>query len=137
MVDVMSHGGDAGGDPPHHGSSYIPVQCQSCKYYNYYLLFYFKRLICFLLTEILNFVFINVVQPKRKEYQEEWSYNNCSKQTGVDRWRLSLNGMRGHYLLLGTTTNWCPDLSHLTSNTMWPPTTKIGMNLKFVSKSIY
>ena len=37
MADVMSHGGDAGGDPPHQGNSQIPVQCQSCKYYNYYL----------------------------------------------------------------------------------------------------
>ena len=33
MADVMSHGGDAGGDPPHQGSSQIPPQCQSCKYY--------------------------------------------------------------------------------------------------------
>ncbi len=33
MADVMSHGGDAGGDPPPpHGKSRIPSQCESCKY---------------------------------------------------------------------------------------------------------
>ena len=30
MADVMSHGGDAGGDPPHPGSSHVPSQCESC-----------------------------------------------------------------------------------------------------------
>ena len=34
MADVMSHGGDVGGDPPHPGSSHIPTQCESCKYCN-------------------------------------------------------------------------------------------------------
>ncbi|KAL5553357.1 hypothetical protein UlMin_040758 [Ulmus minor] len=29
MVDVMSHGGDAGSDPPHPGSSHVPSQCES------------------------------------------------------------------------------------------------------------
>ena len=42
MADVMSHGGDAGGDSPHQGSSQIPAQCQSCKYCNYNLLFILK-----------------------------------------------------------------------------------------------
>ena len=55
MADVMSHGGDAGGDPPHPGSSHVPYQCESCKYCNYNLLLYFKRLIFFLLIDILNF----------------------------------------------------------------------------------
>ena len=27
----ISNGGDAGGDPPHHGSSRVPSQCESCK----------------------------------------------------------------------------------------------------------
>ena len=31
MIDVMSHGGDAGGDPPQRGSSRVPSQCESCK----------------------------------------------------------------------------------------------------------
>ena len=34
MADVMSHGGGAGGDPPHPGSSHIPTQYKSCKYCN-------------------------------------------------------------------------------------------------------
>ena len=56
MANVMSHRGDTGGDPPHQGSSHIPTQYESCKYYNYNLLFYFKRLIYFLVIEMLNFV---------------------------------------------------------------------------------
>ncbi len=32
MADVMSHGGDAGGDPPQRGNSRVPSQCESCKY---------------------------------------------------------------------------------------------------------
>ena len=32
MKDVMSHGGDAGGDLPQQGSSRVPTQCESCKY---------------------------------------------------------------------------------------------------------
>ena len=53
MADVMSHGGDAGGDPPHQGSSHIPSQCEACKYCNYNLLLYFKKLICFLVIDVL------------------------------------------------------------------------------------
>ena len=83
MADVMSYGGDAGGDPPHQGISHIPTQCQSCKYYNYYLLFYFKRLIYFFLIEILNFHFINVAQSKRRgaskgvKLQQLFQANGC------------------------------------------------------------
>ena len=36
MADVMSYGGDVGGDPPHPGSSQVPTQCDSCKYYDSY-----------------------------------------------------------------------------------------------------
>ena len=32
MVDIMSHGGDAGGDPPHPGDSWIPGACESYKF---------------------------------------------------------------------------------------------------------
>ena len=52
MANVMSYGGDARGDPPHPGSSRVPIQCESCKYYKYYFLFYFNRLIHFLLNKI-------------------------------------------------------------------------------------
>ena len=31
MADVMSHGGDVGGDPPQRGSSRVPSQCESYK----------------------------------------------------------------------------------------------------------
>ena len=31
MTDIMSHGGDAGGNPPQRGSSWVPSQCESCK----------------------------------------------------------------------------------------------------------
>ena len=31
MADVMSHGGDAGGDPPQRGSLRVPLQCESYK----------------------------------------------------------------------------------------------------------
>ena len=83
MADVLSHGGDTRGDLSHQGSSHIPAQCQSYKYYNYYLLFYFKILICFFLTEILKFYFINVAQPKRRwasrgvKLQQLFKANGC------------------------------------------------------------
>ena len=32
MTDVMSHGGDVGGNPPLRGSSRVPTQCKSHKY---------------------------------------------------------------------------------------------------------
>ena len=32
MVDVISRGGNAGGDPPHPGDSRLLGQCESCKY---------------------------------------------------------------------------------------------------------
>ena len=78
----MSQGGDARCDPPYQGSSHISAQCQSCKYYNYYLLFYFKRLICFLLTKILNFIFINIAQPRRRGVSrgvrlQQFNANGC------------------------------------------------------------
>ena len=66
MADVMSHGGDAGGNPPHPGSSHVPSQCESCKYCNYNLLLYFKRLICFFSNWYFKFVFLNVAQPRRR-----------------------------------------------------------------------
>ena len=31
MADVMSHGGDDGGDPHQRGGSRLPTQCESCK----------------------------------------------------------------------------------------------------------
>ena len=33
---IMSHEGDAGGDPPHPSGSQLPGQCESCKYYDSY-----------------------------------------------------------------------------------------------------
>ena len=38
MVDIMSHGGDAGGDMPFQGGSRVHSQCESCKYYESYIL---------------------------------------------------------------------------------------------------
>ena len=32
MTDVMSHGGDVGGNPLQRGSSRVPTQCESYKY---------------------------------------------------------------------------------------------------------
>ena len=31
IADVISHGGDIGGDPPQCGGSRLPTQCESCK----------------------------------------------------------------------------------------------------------
>ena len=43
MADVMSHDGDAKGDPPFPGNSWVlAAQCELCKYYDSYkLLFLF------------------------------------------------------------------------------------------------
>ena len=41
MTDVISHEGDAGGDLPLPGSLLVLAQCESCKYYDSYILVLF------------------------------------------------------------------------------------------------
>ena len=107
MADVLSHGGDARGDLPHQGSSHILAQCRSWKYYNYYLLFYFKRLICFFLTEILNFPFINVAQLKRRrvsrwvKLQQLFKANMCRPLRLKFNWdERTISPIRDHHELM-------------------------------------